>query len=84
MMEGANFMASADALHSPNDDAKSLVALLFHLTKLLNMETMSESQWIHQLQLVMVKIWIYWLLMVKQHWPVQNMVYWTISMVCIC
>ncbi len=36
MMEGANFIASIDALYSPNDKAKSLVTSSLHFTKLSN------------------------------------------------
>ncbi len=54
MMEGANFIASTDALYSPNDESKSLVTSSLHLTKLSNMDTMSELQWIDQLQLVII------------------------------
>ncbi len=84
MLEGANFMAPVDALYSPNNYSKSLVASTFHLTKLSHIETMSELQWTYQLQLIMVKKWIYWLFMVKERLLLQNMAYWTISMVCLC
>ncbi len=82
MLEGANFMAPADALYSPNNYSKSLVTSTFHLTKLSHIETMSELQWILGNGSKMDLFISNGSVLVKQPLLSQTMLHYTIKMVC--
>eukprot|EP01084_Bolivina_argentea_P142028 249540_1 len=73
MMEEANFIASIDPLDSLNDHAKSIIASRLHPTKLSKTKQCQNYNGYINSNWVMVKTWIYWILMV-QHWS--HNIYW--------